>query len=63
MGLCTTTISNVDGTDEGAFPETPIGAGAAADAPRPPANYPAPIVDLAAGRDRALAAFKALPKR
>jgi len=33
------------------------------DAPMPPANYPAPIVDLAAARDRALAAFKALPKR
>jgi deoxyribodipyrimidine photo-lyase len=32
------------------------------DAPQRPANYPAPIVDLAAGRDRALAAFKALPK-
>jgi len=29
----------------------------------PPANYPAPIVDLAMGRARALAAFKALPKR
>jgi deoxyribodipyrimidine photo-lyase len=33
------------------------------DAPTPPQNYPAPIVDLAAGRDRALAAFKALPRR
>jgi deoxyribodipyrimidine photo-lyase len=32
------------------------------DAPQRPANYPAPIVDLAEGRDRALAAFKALPK-
>lgn len=30
------------------------------DAPRPPANYPAPIVDLQAGRDRALTAFRAL---
>jgi len=30
------------------------------DAPTPPANYPSPIVDLAAGRDRALAAFGAL---
>jgi deoxyribodipyrimidine photo-lyase len=30
------------------------------DAPIPPDNYPAPIVDLAAGRERALAAFKAL---
>jgi deoxyribodipyrimidine photo-lyase len=29
-------------------------------APQPPANYPAPIVDLAAGRARALAAFQAL---
>ena len=28
----------------------------------PPAGYPAPIVDLAKGRDRALAAFRALPK-
>ncbi len=26
-------------------------------APNPPRNYPAPIIDLAAGRDRALAAF------
>ncbi len=33
------------------------------EAPEPPANYPAPIVDLAAGRDRALAAFRALPSR
>jgi deoxyribodipyrimidine photo-lyase len=32
------------------------------DAPRAPANYPAPIVALAAGRDRALAAFRALPR-
>jgi deoxyribodipyrimidine photo-lyase len=31
--------------------------------PEVPANYPAPIVDLAAGRDRAMAAFRALPKR
>jgi deoxyribodipyrimidine photo-lyase len=30
------------------------------DAPAPPANYPAPIVDLVAGRHRALAAFRAL---
>jgi len=30
------------------------------DAPQPPKNYPAPIVDLAAGRDRALSAFRAL---
>ncbi len=30
------------------------------EAPRPPACYPAPIVDLAAGRARALAAFAAL---
>jgi deoxyribodipyrimidine photo-lyase len=30
------------------------------DAPQPPDNYPAPIVDLAEGRDRALKAFKAL---
>ena len=29
----------------------------------PPADYPAPIVDLATGRDRALAAFRTLPKR
>jgi deoxyribodipyrimidine photo-lyase len=29
-------------------------------APHPPANYPAPIVDLAAGRARALAGFQAL---
>jgi len=28
----------------------------------PPRNYPAPIVDLAAGRVRALAAFRALPR-
>jgi deoxyribodipyrimidine photo-lyase len=33
------------------------------DTPSPPTNYPAPIVELGAGRDRALAAFKALPKR
>jgi deoxyribodipyrimidine photo-lyase len=33
------------------------------DAPQPPAHYPAPIVELAAGRGRALAAFKALPSR
>jgi deoxyribodipyrimidine photo-lyase len=32
------------------------------DAPAPPAGYPAPIVDLAFGRDRALAAFRALPR-
>ena len=31
-------------------------------APRPPRGYPAPIVDLAAGRDRALAAFQALKR-
>ncbi|MBC7635177.1 MAG: deoxyribodipyrimidine photo-lyase [Acetobacteraceae bacterium] len=31
-------------------------------APRPPRNYPAPIIDLATGRDRALAAFAALKK-
>jgi deoxyribodipyrimidine photo-lyase len=30
------------------------------EAPAPPANYPAPIVDLAEGRTRALAAFRAL---
>jgi deoxyribodipyrimidine photo-lyase len=30
------------------------------DAPYPPGNYPAPIVDLAEGRARALVAFKAL---
>lgn len=29
-------------------------------APHPPRNYPAPIIDLAAGRDRALAAFASL---
>ena len=29
------------------------------EAPEPPVGYPAPIVDLAAGRERALAAFKA----
>ena len=29
----------------------------------PPAHYPTPIVDLAVGRDRALAAFRALPRR
>jgi deoxyribodipyrimidine photo-lyase len=29
------------------------------EAPEPPSGYPAPIVDLAAGRERALAAFKA----
>ena len=28
----------------------------------PPGNYPAPIVDLGKGRDRALAAFRALPR-
>jgi deoxyribodipyrimidine photo-lyase len=33
------------------------------EATEPPAHYPAPIVDLAAGRDRALAAFRALPRR
>ncbi|MES2471520.1 MAG: deoxyribodipyrimidine photo-lyase [Pseudomonadota bacterium] len=32
------------------------------DAPQPPKNYPAPIVDLAAGRTRALNAFKALKR-
>jgi deoxyribodipyrimidine photo-lyase len=32
------------------------------DAPQPPPNYPAPIVDLAAGRTRALASFKALKR-
>ena len=32
------------------------------EAPQPPKNYPAPIVDLAAGRDRALSAFKALKR-
>jgi deoxyribodipyrimidine photo-lyase len=32
------------------------------EAPQPPANYPAPIVDLAAGRERALAAFQALKR-
>ena len=32
------------------------------EAPEPPKNYPSPIVDLAAGRDRALAAFRALPR-
>lgn len=31
-------------------------------APQPPRGYPAPIVDLAAGRDRALAAFQALKR-
>jgi deoxyribodipyrimidine photo-lyase len=31
-------------------------------APQPPTGYPAPIVDLAAGRDRALAAFRALKR-
>ena len=30
------------------------------DAPAPPEHYPPPIMDLAAGRDRALAGFKAL---
>jgi deoxyribodipyrimidine photo-lyase len=30
--------------------------------PKPPPNYPAPLVDLALGRERALKAFKALPK-
>jgi len=33
------------------------------DLAEPPADYPAPIVDLATGRDRALAAFRALPRR
>jgi deoxyribodipyrimidine photo-lyase len=32
------------------------------DASDPPQNYPAPIVDLAKGRDRALAAFRALKR-
>jgi deoxyribodipyrimidine photo-lyase len=32
------------------------------EAPQPPADYPAPIVDLAAGRDRALKSFKALKR-
>jgi deoxyribodipyrimidine photo-lyase len=32
------------------------------DAPKPPAKYPAPIVDLAVGRDRALAAFEKLKR-
>jgi deoxyribodipyrimidine photo-lyase len=32
------------------------------DAPEPPQKYPAPIVDLAAGRERALAAFRALKR-
>jgi deoxyribodipyrimidine photo-lyase len=32
------------------------------DAPEPPQNYPAPIVDLAKGRDRALAAFRVLKR-
>lgn len=32
------------------------------DAPEPARNYPAPIVDLAKGRDRALAAFRALKR-
>lgn len=32
------------------------------DAPQPPRDYPAPIVDLAAGRDRALQSFKALKR-
>ena len=31
-------------------------------APQPPRGYPAPIVDLAEGRDRALAAFQALKR-
>jgi deoxyribodipyrimidine photo-lyase len=31
-------------------------------APQPPSDYPAPIVDLAQGRDRALAAFRALKR-
>ena len=30
------------------------------DAPQPPKHYPAPVVDLKAGRERALAAFRAL---
>jgi len=30
------------------------------EAPSPPTNYPAPIVDLGSGRERALAAFRAL---
>ena len=33
------------------------------DMPEPPLNYPNPIVDLAEGRDRALKAFRALPRR
>jgi deoxyribodipyrimidine photo-lyase len=32
------------------------------EAPQPPADYPAPIVDLAAGRERALRSFKALKR-
>jgi deoxyribodipyrimidine photo-lyase len=32
------------------------------EAPQPPADYPAPIVDLAAGRERALKSFKALKR-
>jgi hypothetical protein len=32
------------------------------EAPQPPKNYPAPIVDLAGGRDRALSAFKGLKR-
>lgn len=32
------------------------------DAPEPPKNYPAPIVDLAKGRARALASFRALKR-
>jgi len=32
------------------------------EAPQPPADYPAPIVDLAQGRDRALKSFKALKR-
>jgi deoxyribodipyrimidine photo-lyase len=32
------------------------------DAPQPPTKYPAPIVDLATGRDRALKAFRALKR-
>jgi len=32
------------------------------DAPKPPAKYPAPIVDLAVGRDRALTAFEKLKR-
>jgi deoxyribodipyrimidine photo-lyase len=32
------------------------------EAPAPPAKYPVPIVDLAVGRDRALAAFKKLKR-